>query len=77
VLVESKSPRRYRASARALDVRPQSLVWPVTASELIPCAVLSTSRAQDPTHLRQVFAYIIPSSNLWARCYRCRLIGSR
>jgi hypothetical protein len=33
-LVESKSPRRHSASARALEVQPQSLVWPVTASGL-------------------------------------------
>jgi len=27
-----KSPRRHRASARAVDVQRQSLVWPVTSS---------------------------------------------
>ena len=30
--VESKSPRRSRAVARALVVQRRSLVWPVTAS---------------------------------------------
>ena len=30
--VERESPRRHRASARALVAQRQSLVWPVTAS---------------------------------------------
>jgi hypothetical protein len=30
--MKSKSPRRHRASARAVVVQRQSLVWPVTSS---------------------------------------------